>query len=570
MLFIFLSLLISSVYFILLGLLSNKIFLKDNLILKTNLYENGLIGIAFLSIFAFLINFFFSLNKYLNDFLFLIPFLTFILFKSFRDELNIKKILLVSLITSVTATILISYDTVYRPDAGLYHLPFISILNENKIIVGLSNLHFRFGHTSIMQYLSASFNNHIFFDNGILIPLSLIFSFFIFYLINFLKNENLNKNYWIVLIILIFVFFRMNRYGSFGNDAPSHFYYLYLIILSLTYKKYEDNFLVFFNKIGFISIFVFFNKITMLISFLIPLYFIFNFKLSQILKSKLFILLIFIFFSWIGKNILISGCAAFPLEQTCLKNLEWFDKSEERRSNAISGRVENEAWTKGAPNQTEKTYSEFISTFDWIDVWKKNHGKKIQKKVTPFLIFIALLVLTLLIFEKKNKFKLLNDKLIWYLLIINLAGCIMWFVKFPVFRYGYGYIIGFFAVLLSLFLSEYIYLDKSKKNKITNIVVTILFIGIFLKHSNRIYENYNIMKEPWPSIYSDTINNQKYLNNEIVINNISSNFFYPKIEMCYYSKPTPCTHLVNSSEYKSHEIMYKESYGYKKFLFIKK
>ena len=40
----------------------------------------------------------------------------------------------------------------FRPDAGLYHLPFTKILNEEKLILGLSNLHFRFGHTSILQY----------------------------------------------------------------------------------------------------------------------------------------------------------------------------------------------------------------------------------------------------------------------------------------------------------------------------------------------------------------------------------------------------------------------------------
>lgn len=567
MLFLFLSFFISSVYFITLGILTNKFILKDNTSFNNNIYESGLIGIIFLSIFAFLINFIFSLNKFINDFLFFVPFFILFLNKNLKKDFQLKKILKVGISISIVSTLLISYDTVYRPDAGLYHLPFISILNEEKIIIGLSNLHFRFGHTSIIQYLSASFNNHIFSDNGILIPLALIFSFFIFYLIKFLKNEDQNINFLIGLIILIFVFFRMNRYGSFGNDAPSHFFYLYLIILAINYKQYQNNNLLFFNKISLISIFVFFNKITMLLSFLIPFYFIFNVKFLNILKSKFFLILILVFFSWIGKNILISGCAAFPLEQTCIKNLEWFDKSETRRSNAKSGRVENEAWTKGAPNQTEKTYSEFISTYEWINVWKKAHGIKILKKVTPFLIFIILIISWLLLSEKKKKIKLVKSKLIWYLFFINLIGLTMWFLKFPVFRYGYGYIISFFAILVSLFLANSLTLNKLKKTKVLNMVIIMLFIGIFLKHSNRIYENYNLMEKPWPSIYSDTPNNLKFINNEIVINEVSSNYYSPKIEMCYYSKPTPCTHIVNSSEYKYYEIRYKTIYGYKKFLF---
>ena len=33
----------------------------------------------------------------------------------------------------------------------LYHLPYTSILNNEKIIIGLSNIHFRFAHTSIVS-----------------------------------------------------------------------------------------------------------------------------------------------------------------------------------------------------------------------------------------------------------------------------------------------------------------------------------------------------------------------------------------------------------------------------------
>ena len=49
-----------------------------------------------------------------------------------------------------------------RPDAGLYHLPFINIINDSKLIFGSANLEFRFGHTSILQYLAAGFNNIVF------------------------------------------------------------------------------------------------------------------------------------------------------------------------------------------------------------------------------------------------------------------------------------------------------------------------------------------------------------------------------------------------------------------------
>ena len=569
MFFIFLSFFISSIYFLILGSISSKILFNDNIKEDKDYYEFGLIGIIIASIIAFILNFFISLNLYVNDFLFILPFTIFFFNNQFRENLNLKKIFNISLVVALISTTLISYDNVYRPDAGSYHLPFISILNDNKIIIGLSNLHFRFGHISIIQYTSASFNNHLFLDNGILIPGGLIFTFLTLFLIKKLHDENNNINILIIFIFLIFIFFRMHRYSSFGNDAPAHFYFLFLMILSLNYKKYFNNYYNFFNKIFLISIFIFFNKITMLLSLTIPLFFIFNKNFLKIYKNKIFIFLILIFLSWIGKNILISGCAAFPLEQTCITKLQWFDKSETRRSNAISGRIENEAWTKGAPNQTEKSFKEFISTFEWVKTWKQYHGKKIVKKITPFFIFIFIFTLYLIIFgeRKKTNFFEKKDKFLWFLIFLNLLGSILWFIKFPVFRYGYGYLIGFFGILYSFILLKLYKFNIRNLKKKMNIVFIIFFIALFCKHSLRIYENLDVKLSAWPSVYSDTPNNTKnelfpqYVDNELI-------FYVPKDSMCYYTNLTPCTNMA-FNEYDVKDIKLKKTYGYKKYFFIK-
>ena len=169
MIFIFLSFFLSSIYFLIVGSISSRVLFNENINDKKNYSEFALFGIIISSILAFLINFFVSLNRYINDLLFILPFIVLLFNSHLKVNLEFKKLFKLSLIVAIISTIVISYDNVYRPDAGSYHLPFISILNDNKIIIGLSNLHFRFGHISIIQYLSASFNNHIFFDNGILI-----------------------------------------------------------------------------------------------------------------------------------------------------------------------------------------------------------------------------------------------------------------------------------------------------------------------------------------------------------------------------------------------------------------
>ena len=56
-------------------------------------------------------------------------------------------------ITTIISFLLILLSNINRPDAGLYHLPYISLLNENKILLGSANIHFRFGHISL-QYIN--------------------------------------------------------------------------------------------------------------------------------------------------------------------------------------------------------------------------------------------------------------------------------------------------------------------------------------------------------------------------------------------------------------------------------
>ena len=127
-----------------------------------------------------------------------------------------------------------SYDGTYRPDAGSYHLPYISILNEHKILIGISNIHFRFGHTSIIQYVSSIYNNYIFGEQGITVPIGLIFCNFIGYCIYELFNRKNNYLQKILIFSLVsFVFFRVNRYSDFGNDAPANLLFFYLIIESV-------------------------------------------------------------------------------------------------------------------------------------------------------------------------------------------------------------------------------------------------------------------------------------------------------------------------------------------------
>ena len=569
MLEIFFYSFLSSLHIYLCGYLFYYFSISKEISIKHNIFELAFYGAFLLCLIALFLNFFISLNKMVNTFIFLIPFIIFFTFLFNKNFLI--KILTYSIPISILCVLTISFDGTYRPDAGSYHLPYISILNENKLLIGINNIHYRFGHTSIFQYLSSIYNNYIFNEKGISIPLCLFFCNFIAYCLYELKISENNRHVKILIfIIFIFTIFRVNRYSDFGNDAPANLLFFYLIIETL---KDNKNFLK-IQKTIFASIFIFLNKITLLLALFIPIYLIVRkFEFKNIFNKISFISLFFLSI-YLGKNILISGCAMFPVEQTCIENLYWYDKDSNRASNAINARLENEAWTKGWVNQIGKkeNYRNYNSNFVWIKTWTISEGKTITKKLTPFLIFLLLLFIVLKIYDYRTNLpsviKIKIENHYYFCLFLCICGSLLWFLKFPVFRYGYSYLISSIAIIFTMYLkNSKLIANQLIFNNSINYIIIILIFGITVKNSNRIYNGFIDEIDPWPNIYNDGKINSKKKN--INIKKGKTTLFYKsKIGECYYSK-SPCTHYFNGNDFNLDEINLDNFYGYKIYYFKK-
>ena len=159
MIFIFISLLLSNIFIFTIAYSLTKRINYPFIYEKNNFAEVALLGVTFVCIIGLILNFFIPLSKFFNTLLIIFFLIIYLAYCLKENKIIQCKYLLFA---SIISFLIICSNNIYRPDAGLYHLPFISILNENKILIGLSNLHFRFGHISIIQYGSAIFNNHIF------------------------------------------------------------------------------------------------------------------------------------------------------------------------------------------------------------------------------------------------------------------------------------------------------------------------------------------------------------------------------------------------------------------------
>ncbi len=490
-------------------------------------------GLIIISFFALFLNFFFPLYPLLNSLFLLISLI--IIFK-FRKIYLSKNYFIFCSFSALIIFLLITNSNMYRPDAGLYHLPYINLLNEEKIIIGISNLHFRFGHISILQYLSAFTNNLLFNVNGIVFAGALIASSII---INFLnqiylgiKNKNFNFHFLFIFSILIFIFYKMNRFSEYGNDAPAHFL-MFLLVSEIIKNFYNVNVKDIPNYF-LIAIFIIMNKVILIASILFPFIFFIKkkIKFNQINIKILFVIFFLAF--WSIKNILVSGCFLYPLNITCLDSLKWSDLEKTKQVS-----TENEAWAKGWPDfrkkKTNILQSEYSNNFLWLKTWTNNHFVIILKILIPYIIFLAFILL----FLKDGKIKFKLNNYIKLTSLISLIGILMWFYKVPVFRYGYSFIIIFISLIFASIGSR-IFLKKNKDIIFKNLIAICLII-FTVKNLNRIlFENKNYYNYPWPKFYSYNNDNKIIKNEYKIINN--KKIYMPLEGYCMYSK-APCGNI---------------------------
>jgi len=512
------------------------IFLSQTKLNNNSVFLNFFIGAIILSFIGLLLNFFIPLSPQINSLIYVLIIIIFLL----KNKLNFDaNILIFLIIASLITFFLLIKSNVNRPDAGLYHLPYISLLNENKIIFGLSNIHFRFSHVSIMQYLSAMNNNFLFFENGVSIPLASLVSFFYVYFFYDVWKVFRNREYpdiskFFSLFILIYISYKINRYSGFGNDAVGHLSYFYLISYILKNNLEKIN----FDKVLLISVFIFINKPMLGLVFFIPLILFFiknNFKFIKIL-NPIFSLPTLLLCLWLIKNIITSGCVVFPIKTLCIEKLPW--TNIQRISEA---QLEGEAWSKAWPDKIEKNISmeEFNKDFNWVKAWSKKHLKYILNIIIPYTI-----VLSFIIFYVKYRFKnsiIVKNKDLKIRLalcvVTSLMGTIAFFYIFPIYRYGYSYIISLITLLFLLMIRNI--LNIKKNIFVFKFFFIICFAVVITKQIQRI--SINNTNNLWPNIYTLDIKKNVMSKRKI---NIENNFYYYLAnkgdQLCMYSR-SPCT-----------------------------
>lgn len=382
---------------------------------------------------------FFAPTKNLIFFYSIFLFFNFFKITSIKEINWFAPILPVSLILSIS-----TYGNNLAQDAGLYHLNTQQWIRLEKIHIGLTNLHSRYGYSSIYDYISSSF----WIDNNLIlihfINLSFILLFYVFLFNNLFNNKN---RYLKILAFCILLFGFLDNFGLSGGrngfidiESITKYDTPFAIIYFLTITYIID--LCLKNKITLLDIYIIFFLATFAVQLRIFGVTIFPFililikkflEINQFKNLKLpFLIYIFFFTNFVLKNIFISGCLLFPVYFTCYSFFE--------ASNTYIAKLEAIDLST-----FHISYKFGDNIFEWFALWAE---KGINQ--STFLNFIVSIVLILIL---KNIFfkniKEVNDKKLLYLFLASLMfSFIFWIVSAPAIRFGIGIFLITFSVLL--------------------------------------------------------------------------------------------------------------------------
>ena len=465
--------------------ISDKIYKKN----KPDIFFKVLLGYIFTGTISLILHFFFKINDIISIGIIIIALFIFLLnYKKF----NKNEFLLLLIIIPIVSFLFFGYSE-HPIDTNMYHHPYVSYLKSEKIIIGLANVQFRFGHISFLQYVQAIVTNDL-LDLISLASINIIFYICFIYFIAFKIFKTKSFNFGFIAIILLgsFLLIKFARYREYGNDLIPLIVCMYFLIqiLEVNENKFLSKNDLLNISIPFVA-FMFSHKISYIFTILIflPLLKFENFEIIKKIKLNYLLLFLIIFVPWTVKNYITTSCLAYPLEFTCYSNsiFELQGMSEPSKASFLT-----EIWAKGFidhPNWKELNLKDYISGYNWVGTWLNGHFIKILEITSP--LFTLILVFTLYLFiNKKNYFskKSKNQKknkyiILWFGIVI---GLFIWFSKAPIFRYGSFYIISFIIISYVMILNYLVSEKQSTKIKFFKFIFLISLSFCLLKNIVRI------------------------------------------------------------------------------------
>jgi|TARA_Y100000294_G_scaffold38001_1_gene33662 hypothetical protein len=507
------------------GITLQKILLP-NLDKSLSLGEYGILSTSFILGLSFIIHFFFPLNYFVTIPFHIIGFLLIVFYnKIFYQFLSDKRVIKLYLLTFIIFIPFIIINN-FNDDFNYYHLPYLNIIFDKKIVFGLSNIN------TVLAYpqnawldFTAFFRIPILDNNVLYIVNAVIFLFFIFFNIeNFFSSANKFLKLYSALLI-IFSLSVFSRLRDYGLDISATF-----ILLTISYyitqiylERDLDQKLI-IKKILILSMTAIVFRISSIAILPVVIFICFKFsnKFILIFKDIRFILYCFLIsFFFLLKSFIISGCLLYPLPQTCFdqKQISWSVGKEISTLNKdilhsitrgwmtyakeISNTKDKFVFKNSKEMLTHTQYSKSGISF-WIKYWVKDPD---IIRILNLIVISLFIILIFIIFnlKKLKSFKLNSEsKDLLKLNLIFILPIFVWlFISTPAMRYpgGYSSFLPVVILFILFILKTRFITNFSMKNSLV-ILISISALYFSYKNVSRVYNDFYFEKNeiiyPWP------------------------------------------------------------------------
>jgi len=451
-------------------------FVKSNIIFPV-------FGLIFLGNLLIVINFLIPLKS--NTVFFILFFILLInLFNFDIKKLNLKCFNLNNFLFYfiIPAVLIVSSSTTnFHYDAGYYHLNHQNWLRESNLIIGMVNIFWPFGMSSISEYIYSFF----WFDNSFILLhfLTLYFIHFLFLFISSNIFENKNSHLRAAsLFLLIYAF--LDNFGLSGGrngfpyiqgvgkqDIAVGVLFCFVSLITLIFIKEKNINLLEFSLLTLVTFFIFELKVSGVVVFLI--YFVLCcliyknkiFKLSNILFAQLPTIIFGLF--WTLKSYLTTGCIIFPLNLTCINNFDWYIYNSTKAYEEIS--------TVSSLAFMEYFTESGLSFYDWYnDFFLSSIYPDLalfyRSVYLNFLSCLLIIYILKTVFFKKEK----STKNFNLFILIYLTSSLLYLLFFgPIPRYAMGTMLTFVGIF-GLFTGN----EKIKINKYMLYLLIFISVGL--------------------------------------------------------------------------------------------
>ena len=392
-------------------------------------YFYVIIGLFYVGNLTFILNFFINTNSLIYQVLLLLIIL-FNFLQRIKVRFNFLSLFNFILLPSILAISTFEMGLAY--DAGLYHLNNQLWIRESNLPIGFYNLHYRYGFSSIIEYISANFWLDDKYYLLHYVNLSFIASFLGIISYNIFKNKSgflKSSSYFLILFGILDNFgFSGGRNGFFDieavtkQDTPFAILF-YLSNIFLIYRLINKNLSK--SELFYLSIIILFSiEMRIFGAGTLFLYFIVLLVNKPLSINKIYPILptVLIGSLWLLKNVLISGCLFFPVNLTCLNNLSWYSKN-------------SALYEMDVIKDFHLGYYFGTPILSWFSDW---YSKEINSVVLRnFLLSFLLIVITSMIINKRGNRNISKKDLLvicLYLIFIIIA----WIISSPGIRLGLG------------------------------------------------------------------------------------------------------------------------------------